>query len=372
MTQNGEGGAEDDILSAIRRIAHEESGGAPAPRPAAAPAAPAAPEASGRTAGGAMVLTPTMRVQQVQEDDDSPPPLVLTRRRPVGEEAPVAAVLPDADPEEPLAAAPELAPRDQRDEARELRAAFGRETEEDLAEAPLRLRLDPARDDAAQVSADAPLDAGDEDGPPAWVSAALGGRPAPEPEIAPAPEPEASMRSDLDGSTVGGAGDAMPFGATSAEAAAPEAEAQWTPPAVSAAPEGSAGESAMQGFSAGPADDRASAPEAPQVQAQVQADPAGGSAFGAPDESTGWAAQPGPAAGPATEPVTEDAGIFSLGEEAVARTVAEMSRAELEALITEQLRRDLSGELGARISANIRALVQREVEAEVARALNRE
>ncbi|MFT7027863.1 MAG: hypothetical protein ACJAVS_002095 [Paracoccaceae bacterium] len=48
-----------------------------------------------------------------------------------------------------------------------------------------------------------------------------------------------------------------------------------------------------------------------------------------------------------------------------------MTRAALEELITERLRADLSGELGARISSNIRTLVQREVATAVAEALGR-
>jgi hypothetical protein len=51
--------------------------------------------------------------------------------------------------------------------------------------------------------------------------------------------------------------------------------------------------------------------------------------------------------------------------------IGSMTRAALEELITERLRADLSGELGARISSNIRTLVQREVATAVAEALGR-
>ena len=51
--------------------------------------------------------------------------------------------------------------------------------------------------------------------------------------------------------------------------------------------------------------------------------------------------------------------------------IGAMTREALDALITERLRQDLSGELGARISANIRTLVQREVAAAVAEATGR-
>ena len=85
-----------------------------------------------------------------------------------------------------------------------------------------------------------------------------------------------------------------------------------------------------------------------------------------------------PAAAPAAAPTPEPASApepFNLADPAettgiapVLGELASMSRAELEAIVTEQLRKDLSGELGARISANIRSLVQREVEKAVREA----
>ncbi|MGG7567224.1 hypothetical protein ACQ5SO_13810 [Rhodovulum sp. DZ06] len=240
MTQTGGDRPNDetDILSAIRRIVNEENGGEPT-------AQPAAPASRGGAAEPrpALVLTPTMRVNSSDIDSDDPAPLVLTRRVDTARETPAA---PDPD------------------QARDLRAAFGREPEPEEAPAPtLRLR---------------PSDRVDEEAPAA------------------APEPMAEQ-------------EAIPE--TAPEPAwAPEPNQAFTPP---------------------PAPERLAEPQPePEPEFSIAAEPAAPAGLG---------------------------------------DLATMSREELETIVTEQLRRDLSGELGARISANIRALVQREVERAVQEAM---
>lgn len=235
---------ETDILSAIRRIVNEENGGAPAEPPAAASEAQDAPADS----RPALVLTPTMRVNAADIDTDDPAPLVLTRRV-----------------DTPQDEAPE--------QARDLRAAFGREPE-------------------AEAAPEA--EAGPEDAP-SEAMPSLRLRPADRiDDAAPAPIEEQPAAPEA--------------------AWAPEPEPAFTPPP---APD----------FSAEPAPQ----PAAAEPEFSIAAEP----------------------------PLPE-----GLGD------LATMSREELETIVTEQLRRDLSGELGARISANIRALVQREVERQLQEALS--
>lgn len=81
---------------------------------------------------------------------------------------------------------------------------------------------------------------------------------------------------------------------------------------------------------------------------------------------SGFAGQTAEAPEAAPEPIPAPAAPQPAAPAPVA---AGMTREELEAMITEKLRQDLSGELGTRISANIRTLVQREVSAAVAAAL---
>jgi hypothetical protein len=235
QNNNGKPGAPDtDILSAIRRIVDEEQTGAAA---ATAPKA-AAPRS-------ALVLTPTMRVNALDDDLDDLPPLRLTERVDAVGEA-------------------------EASQARSLRSAFGRDQLAKEALEPLRLQP------AARV---------DE---------------APQGEIVPAPTPEAA-------------------------------------PAPTALP------MSMSGF-AGQSVDPAPQPEAPVAKSVP--------------EPEALVAMPAPeAAVPAQQPAAPETGI------------AGMDRAALEALITEKLRQDLSGELGARISSNIRTLVQREVATAVAAEL---
>lgn len=315
MSQSGTDGrapGEDDILSAIRRIADEEGAAAPAPQPSPAPVQ-AAPQgaAQGGSAGmsqqahqsagrSTLVLTPTMRVNR-QEDDEDGAPFLLTRRVDAG----AAAMALEADPAEVEPFAPAMdsptaapvsaaAPREaaSRVEALQLRAAFGREEQ-----APASLRLRPAApeepgaapaaamDAPASVAEEPQLDApaageADPEGPPAWVSAALGARPA-----------------------------------------EPAAEPSW------------------------------STEHAPQAETPAAAP--------APD------ARVGPGGMDAEEDFT-----FSLtGENAAHPGLLGMTREQLDAMIADQLRKELSGDLGARISQNIRMLVQREVSAEVERVL---
>lgn len=76
-----------------------------------------------------------------------------------------------------------------------------------------------------------------------------------------------------------------------------------------------------------------------------------------------------PAAPPAVAPMAQAPAPETRASAAPETDLAGLDRAALDALITEKLRQDLSGELGARISANIRTLVQREVQTAVAAAM---
>jgi hypothetical protein len=96
----------------------------------------------------------------------------------------------------------------------------------------------------------------------------------------------------------------------------------------------------------------------PRTEPQTATQTATQTAIASPVDATFAPAPVAPAPVAQAAPVDPDA-------------IGSMTRAALEELITERLRADLSGELGARISSNIRTLVQREVATAVAEALGR-